>query len=214
MLEGQYVLSRMNFSTEVELVDISLGGASINTDRKLNIGESYNCHIKDGEQTVSVAGTVIWQEPDKPKTHDNPEAANSYCVGLCFDKVFTNKGDNLAGLIEDWARSEHQRHRVRGVRVKLKKASAELDHFGQYRVDEISFGGMRLEAALKIEKGSELDIKMSIPGTMKPVKVRAKVASCRKLGDASPARYKIGVEFMDIGLNDLSHLKKLIYSLD
>ena len=144
MLEGQYVLSRMNFSTEVDLIDISLGGASINTDRKLNVGESYDCRIREGEQVMSVAGTVIWQEPVKPKTEDKTEAADNYYVGLCFDKIFTSKGDNLAGLIEEWARSEHQRHRVRGVRVKLKKANAELDHVGQYRVDEISFGTMTL----------------------------------------------------------------------
>lgn len=211
-IEGEDILSKTHFTTEADLLDISLGGASINLDRRLTVGERYQCRIKDGKQTASVSGTVVWEEKNSAQDSENSEPG--YSAGLCFKKVFTHKGTNLAGLMEEWARTKLQRKRVRGLRIKLKDTKAELDHYGEYTVDEISFGGMRIETGIKVDKGAELKIKMSIPDTMKPVRVKARIASCRMLEGAEPPRYKVGVEFIDMPLSGLNRIKELIYSLD
>jgi hypothetical protein len=213
MLEGKNVRSKMHFTTEAQFIDISLGGASISLNRKLNMGEEYNCRVNDGKKTFAVRGTVVWENVDIKETDDGgmePE----YRIGLSFNKVLTNKGDNLANLIEDWARTEKERHRVRGVRIDMKNAETELDHYGEYPVDEISFGGMRLETDIMIEQGAEFNIKMSIPNALKAIKVKARIASSRRIQDSEPPRYKVGVEFMDMGVLDLTRIRDLIYSMD
>ncbi|MFC1769790.1 PilZ domain-containing protein [Nitrospirota bacterium] len=213
-LEGHDVRSKMHFTTEANLMDISLGGASISLNRRLNLGEEYNCRIKDGKKIFSIRGTVVWEDVDFNE-NGNGESEPEYRTGISFKKVLTNKGDNLAELIEDWAHTEKERYRVRGVRIKIKgNTDAELDHYGEYPVDEISFGGMRLETDIMIEQHAEFNIRMSIPNALKPIKVRARIASSRKIPESKPPRYKVGVEFLDMGVLDLTRIRDLIYSLD
>lgn len=213
-LAGVDIVSRLHFLQDVILHDISLGGASIGIEQPLSIGQQYELRIHQADDSVfAVNAEVVWLEDLGCMDFAEDDSSHLFKAGLRFQSIFTTKGDRLAGLIEEKARSDRERCRVRGVRVKLRQPRAELDCHGQFPVIEISFGGMRIETEQPLEKGNDYQINMSIPGAMKPVHCTGRIASSVRVPESSPPKYRSGIEFLSMGTKDLERIRELIYSL-
>ena len=48
------------FANEVEIIDLSLGGISIKTDRRLGISNVYSLKISDKGRVLPMKGRVVW----------------------------------------------------------------------------------------------------------------------------------------------------------
>ncbi len=213
-IENIDVHSRMRFTQDVQIIDVSMGGASISINHPLVKGDVYALKIDSKDNKFSVNSEIVWLDESEAMEIEDGELVNVYKAGLSFKNVFTGKGDRLAELIEEKARSEKQRHRVRGIRVKLNNPEATLELQDDYHVREISFGGIQVEAGRRLDTDMEYRMKMSIPDTKKPVQFIGRIASSRPVEDSAPLTYRTGIEFINMGVKDLERIQELIYSME
>ncbi|MCK4911055.1 MAG: PilZ domain-containing protein [Thermodesulfovibrionales bacterium] len=213
-IENIDVHSRMRFSQDVQILDVSMGGASLSINHPLVKGDFYDLKIEHKDHMFTLNGEVIWLDESESLEIEDGELVSVYKAGLSFRNVFTGKGDRLAELIEEKARSVSQRHRVRGIRVKLNEPKATLELQDDYHVREISFGGIQVEAGRRLDTDMEYRMKMSMPDSKKPIQFIGRIASSRAVEDASPPAYTTGIEFINMGVKDLQRIQELIYSIE
>ena len=213
-IENIDVHSKMHFSQDVQILDVSMGGASISINHPLVKDDVYALKIDHKDHVFSVNSAVIWLDESESLEIEDGELVSVYKAGLSFKNVFTGKGDRLAELIEEKARSEKQRHRVRGIRVKLSEPKATLELQDDYNVREISFGGIQVEANRRLDTDMEYRMRMSIPDSKKPIQFIGRIASSRPIEDSAPLAYKTGIEFINMGVKDLQRIQELIYSIE
>lgn len=213
-IENIDVRSRMRFIQDVQIIDVSMGGASISINHRLGMGDEYALKIHHKDHQFAVNGEVVWLDESESLEIEDGELVNVYKAGLSFKNVFTGKGDKLAELIEEKARSASQRYRVRGIRVKLSNPDATLEQQDDYHVREVSFGGIQVEAHRQLVTDMEYRMRMSIPDSKKPIQFIGRIASSRPIEDTVPTAYKTGIEFINMGFKELQTIQNLIYSME
>jgi len=213
-IESAELHSKMHFTEEVQILDVSLGGASISLNHPLTKGDIYALKIDQDGHYFSLNGEVVWLTETTPLLAEDGGNVPVFKAGFCFSKVFTGKGDRLASLIEEKTHSDKQRCRVRGLRVQLDNPKATLDLQDEFKVLEISFGGIQLEASRKLDTDREYRMRMSTPDATKPIQFIGRIASSRPVNGSEPTIYMTGIEFINMGFSDLQKIKDLIYALE
>ena len=100
------VTGKMIFATEVDVVDISIGGISIKANRRLNIGGEYALKLEDRTRTISLKGTVVWSSLSETKVGRAGEVVPIYKAGLKFTNISVEKITELLSFIEDHKKEE------------------------------------------------------------------------------------------------------------
>ncbi len=211
-IEHANVNCKMHLTQDVQILDVSMGGASLSLNHNMAIGDEYMLKIDHDGDLFSVNGDIVWVEESESIEIEDGEVESVFKAGMSFKKIFTGKGLRLANLIEDKAHTDKERRRVRGIRVKLKSPEAVLNLMGEYNVKEISFGGLQLEANRKLKANMEYKMSMVIPAAQKPIRFVGRIASSRPL-EGSGEAFKTGIEFINMGVKDLQCIQDLIYDL-
>ncbi len=68
---------------EVKVIDISIGGISLEANRRLNIGSDYNLKL-EGKNTISMRGTVVWCTLGETSKVARGEVMPIYSAGMQF----------------------------------------------------------------------------------------------------------------------------------
>jgi len=58
VVEG--VHGKMVFASQVEILNLSLGGVALTADRRLNIGGEYTLKLALAGETLDIKGIVVW----------------------------------------------------------------------------------------------------------------------------------------------------------
>jgi c-di-GMP-binding flagellar brake protein YcgR len=213
------VSGKMLFASEVEILDISVGGVSLRVDKRLNIGGEYTLKVgKDGD-TISVKGTVVWSKISGTKKGSRDDVIPFYTAGMRFSGMAAGQMKELALFIE---RATHhtreETHQLSGLRLSMRfplreSNKAVLDVSGNYAVKKISLGGMLIQSEDPLEINEKLPMEILLPGGAQ-VRFVGRIASCFKSEDASPARYSMGIEFSEMPGPDKTSLKKFIDLLE
>lgn len=95
--------------------------------------------------------------------------------------------------------------------ARLFGPSDSLYSSGHYHINVISFGGMQMVSDEPMERGNTLEMDIVFPMGRPPIKVLGKIASCAKVPGRVPARYHIGMEFLEMERDDIFRLKDFIY---
>lgn len=97
------------------------------------------------------------------------------------------------------------------IDVRLLSPDDSLYSAGNYHINQISFGGMRIVSAEKMEIGNSLQLDIVFPMNKPPIKVMGRVASCTRISENVPVKYHVGIEFLEMNRNDMLRLKDFIY---
>lgn len=201
---------RMVFASQVEVLNLSLGGVAIRADRRLNIGAEYTLKLEVGDRIVAVRGLVVWSVLSgirKVKGENVPQ----YSAGLKFTDVLTDKLQALIEFIDENKISEE--HRLGGIRFQINApGKAVLDSLESYRVRLISHSGMLIETERRFEVDRLYDMELQIPDR-EAIKFSGRVASCGEMEDEVPKRYKVGIEFKDMAAGDHERLQEFVESV-
>jgi uncharacterized protein Veg len=204
------VRGHLVLATEVEVLNLSLGGVAIRADRRLNIGSEYTLKLEVGDRFTAVRGVVVWSVLSgmrKVKGEDVPQ----YSAGLKFADVLTEKLEALIDFIDENKLIEE--HRLAGIRFEVDApGKAVLDALESYRVQLISLSGMLIEAnrSLDVERVYPMQFE---PSAGEPVAFSGRVASCLETNGTGPRRFRIGVAFVDMAPPDRQRLETFIASL-
>jgi c-di-GMP-binding flagellar brake protein YcgR len=206
------VTGKMIFATEVEVVDISIGGISIKANRRLNIGGEYSLKLEDRNTAISLKGTVVWSSLSETKAGHAGEAIPIYKAGLKFTNISAEKITELLEFIEDHKKEEVY---VMGssrlnIRFHIDDSKKTLLNFPEtYTVKKISLGGMLIESAVGLAIESRIPMELFLHND-KMVKFIGRIASCVPLKVGSEELCDIGIEFLDLTNGDKNILKSFI----
>jgi Tfp pilus assembly protein PilZ len=205
VVEG--VQGKMMFASQVEVVNLSLGGVAIKADRRLNVGADYMMRLQLGERPVSIKGIVAWSTLTR-LVKRGKDTVPEYAAGLKFTDVLTEKLLGLLEFIDNHKVSDE--HRLGGIRFEIKTGQAEIATASQYRVRLVSLTGMLIETdqVLAVDSVHLMEIH---PAGVGVIRVRGRVASVVPVkGPNGEARCEMGIEFLQMGDDDHARLSAFV----
>jgi hypothetical protein len=75
---------KLAFANEVKIHDISLGGLSFKTDRRINIGKEYHLKLAYNKSDIATKGIVVWSLLSNSQTDSKGNVIPIYSCGLKF----------------------------------------------------------------------------------------------------------------------------------
>lgn len=203
---------KMILDQKVEIIDISLTGVALKTDRKLIIGREYPLRLVWKGKTLDVWGVVVRSELIEIEERDSGKNVSKYTAGVMFKDASSNTIADFINSIE-WDKKEAVSVMVNkrlNVRFDITTPCEKTLSFPtQFKVKEISLSGILIqtEQALSIE--SMIPMWLSLK-TDKHISFVGRVASCQMIEDKGQAHYEIGMEFKDLTNKDRTLLNTFI----
>lgn len=216
IVEGMDVHCKMLFSTNVNLLTVSLGGASISLQKRLHMGSEYTLKIECKDKIFSIKGIVVWEKLADYAKDEHGEMVPIYTAGIKFKDILTGKGDELIDFIDENTAPEPTKLRLRGTRVRIAEPEKTtiLDFYKSFNVKKLSLGGMLVESDHDLDAESKFLMELIFPEDKGSVKFRGRIASCLELPDKLPKCYDTGIEFVEMSKEDRSTLKEFIDFLE
>jgi hypothetical protein len=202
---------KLTFSSEVEIINMSLSGVALKLDRRLNIGSEYTLKLEIEDRDVSVNGVIVWAALDEMRKGRLGEDITVYSAGMKFTNLMTPR---LAQLLEfiDLNKLIPDK-RLGGVRFSIDApGKALLDVPQPYHVKVISLRGMLIEADRRIEAESRCPMEMSFDDN-EPVRFEGRVAFCSQVANEGRMVWHMGIEFVEMPAADLARLDAFIQAL-
>ena len=216
IVEGMDIHGKIMFSSRVDVLNVSLGGISIITDKRLNIGSEYSLKLEDKEFDISLKGIVIWSEISGSRKGVHGEVTPLYKAGMKFEDILSEKVAKLIDFIE--SHTPNKEHRLTGVRFNVEAPENAILHYPHsYSVKKISLSGMLIETIEKLPIERAFPMELILPEEPESIKFLGRVASVHDVKDQSPMRYEIGIEFLNMSDRDKDRLKQFLqmfYQMD
>jgi hypothetical protein len=187
----------MSLAHHVDIIDISLGGASLKADRRLNIGKEIALKLSDKECSVEIKGIVVRSELSGIEEAAAGERVSLYTAGVMFKDGQSETIISFFNLFVQHIKDEEPVEIDRRLNVRFRITPPELNIMSfpaQFLVKEISMVGMRIRTDQALRMQSMIPMELSL-NTHSPVSFIGRVASCRMLIDQGHAHFEIGVEF-------------------
>jgi Tfp pilus assembly protein PilZ len=205
------VEGKMMFASEVKIIDISIDGISVKTNRQFNIGSEYLLKLDDKKKVISLKGTVVWSSLSESRKGPGG-LVPIYTVGMKFNNISVEKITELLEFIEGHKKEEvpvtgGQRLNVR-FHIKGPE-NATLKFPAMYKVKTVSLGGMLIECMRDLEVDSRIPMELAVHDD-KPIKFMGRVVSCKIIDVGGLKLYDIGIEFLDLTDKDREVLTTFI----
>jgi hypothetical protein len=217
-LNSTKINGKIMFSKIVDIIDISIGGISLKTDRRLNIGNEYAVKIDEKGIGFSLKAIVMWASLLECIKSDIGDLTPIYAVGMKFKDLSDDKISELVQFIDAHKQMERgaggARH-AEDIRFHMRfhvspSGNAALTCSGVYTIRTISMGGMSIETGNALEIEQRLPLEILFPGESR-VNFFARVVTCTPIEDT--LQYAIGLEFLNMPEDTRSILEKFISML-
>ena len=209
VVEG--VHGKMVFASQVEILNLSLGGVALTADRRLNIGGEYTLKLALAGETLDIKGIVVWSALSGLRKSGEGEGVPEYSAGLRFNDIFTERLLRLLTFID--RHKVFDEHRVGGLRFRIDApGKALLDSPGEYRVRLISRSGMLIETQQPLTLDQVYPMEVS-PLDAESIHFEGRVASALEVDDEAPSHYEFGIEFVALAAEEDLKLQAFIEAL-
>lgn len=201
----------MMFTTPVEVVNMSLGGAAVRADMRLNIGREYVLRLEHEGAVAHVKGVVVWSTISGIRRNEHGESVSQYSAGLRFKDVLTDQLSEVIGFIDQ--NKVNPEKRLSGLRFRIgTQGRAAIDSLQTYEVQLISLSGMliRTEQDLSLDGLHPMEI---VPVGEPPIRFTGRVASSIEVAEDGPGYHEVGIEFVVLEPNDRARLDAFVATL-
>jgi len=202
----------MTFASEVEILNMSLSGVALRTDRRLVIGSEYQLRLEGaGGNGLNVKGVVVWCALESRRKDTRGDDILIYSAGLRFAGVIN---DALSALLEFLDRHKvHPEQRTGGTRFEIEATGrALLDVPHPFRVKVLSLTGMLAQATASLDLDHVLPMELSLDEG-DPLRFDGRVAYCTEVDLDQGTQYEIGVEFVHMPPDDRARLEAYVERL-
>lgn len=197
-------------ATEVEILNMSLGGIALLANGRLDMGKEYTLKLEEGGRICAIRGTIVWSVLSGTRRNSRGEMVPLYKAGLRFKDVQSEKMNEILDFIEHHKRSPEQRLIMRfDVRSPEK---ATLNASERYRVQKVSLSGLLLESGQPFLVEQVLAMELAI-GEGRILSFRGRIASCVEFEGGREPSYQVGIEFLELPETSREALRKFINSL-
>jgi c-di-GMP-binding flagellar brake protein YcgR len=199
------------FTTPVEIVNMSMGGAAVRADMRLNIGREYVLRLEVDGQGLNVKGLVVWSTLSGLRRNEAGEMVSQYSAGLRFKDVVTDQLAHLLDFIDQ--NKVNPEKRLAGLRFRISAVGkAVIDATQSYEVELISLSGMliRTDQELVIEGLHPMEL---LAPDEEPIRFTGRVASSIEVQEDGPTFHEVGIEFVQMAPNDRARLDAYVATL-
>jgi hypothetical protein len=95
------IYGRIALADDIVVNNLGMGGASLITDRRLNVGEEYLLRLRYQESDISIRGVVVWSFLSESRPDQKGNIIPIYSVGLKFTNDADKEIRELVALLED-----------------------------------------------------------------------------------------------------------------
>lgn len=218
LVEAIKVFSETRISTEIELVDVGIGGACIKSTQRLKLNHDYRLTLESEGAQPSIICTVVWEDFADTVKDIEGEYVPMYAYGVKFKNLDKGKWDEIRNAIGGLFIPTEERYsderRVTGIRFKFyEEKTAQLNYHERYIVKKISYGGLLIESKSKVELESTHAMELLLPGDSHPIEFLGRIASCEQISDKKEKSFEIGIEFREMQDLERERLVKFISEL-
>ena len=98
-VDNHDITGKILFAKHVKIVNISVGGVLLKTDRNLNLKKTYLLRMEDPEQILPVKGTVV--RSSLSENYESPfgDIIPIYAAGMQFTDISREKIDEITDFI-------------------------------------------------------------------------------------------------------------------
>ena len=213
--KGKDIHCRVQFATEVRLINISSTGASLRLNKQLNMGQEYSINIKRAKNSITIKGTVIWAKLIASEKNEVGDLIPVYKVGIKFNNIMTEKGGEIISFITKNLVPSELQSRLSGIRVDISGSPHDtlINNHKHFSVLKISLGGMLLQTDSQMKPGDSCWMELNFPESERPLKFLGKVANSSEITGEKQGLYETGMEIIKISDEDRAMLNDIIGSL-
>ena len=221
-IESMDINGRIMLANKVEILNMSVGGLLLKTDKRLNVGTIYVLRLESKGKLLTIPCKVVRAELSESYKDSIGQSIPIYSAGMQFTNISNDQinsvNDFLKGHVIGYQKQEQTAmDKIIDLRLYVRfliktPEEATIQCYDSYKVKDISMGGIRIESYYCLDIGEIQLMEIVFPGE-KVVKFSGKVISSFLLGDKEPKQYDIGIEFLDMSDQDKEVLKKFVKTL-
>ncbi|MBM4145967.1 MAG: PilZ domain-containing protein [Nitrospira sp.] len=201
----------------LKINDISIGGISLTTEKRLTIGNEYALKLQGKDTQLTLKGIVMWSLLSESIADSIGNVIPIFKTGIQFMELSTEQENEIIKFIEAHKKEPEEKidiYSVSGnrlfVRFRLKEADkATLQEQDDYKVKNISLSGLLIESKQALKLEDKIDMQMALPDN-KIISILGRVVTCTMTKPVESESYDIGMEFIDISEKDEKALKNFI----
>jgi hypothetical protein len=221
-IESMDINGRIMLANKVEILNMSVGGILLKTDKRLNVGTIYVLRLESKGKLLTIPCKVVRAGLSESHKDSIGQSIPTYSAGMQFTNVSNEQinaiNDFLKGNVIGYQKQEHTAmDKISDLRLYVRflintPEQATIQCYDSYKLKDISMGGVRIESDYCLDIGEKQLMEIVFPGE-KTVKFSGKVISSFQLGDKEPNQYDIGIEFLDMSDQDKKVIKIFVNSL-
>jgi c-di-GMP-binding flagellar brake protein YcgR len=219
-VDGKGIESKVVFAKNVKIIDMSIGGMSVETDKRLNPGSKHILKLKQKNKVLSLKSIVARCLLGRSLKSLSGEVIPIYNAGLEFIDVPNEMRSEIAKFIEDHREEPDKKvdiyessGRRLYIRFQIVTPEEVTDFFESCKVKELSLGGILIESEHAQEIENKLQMEIFLPEG-EPITLLGRIASCLLIKDEDPKLYDLGIEFLEMSEEDRERLEEFIYHID
>ncbi|MDQ7787231.1 MAG: PilZ domain-containing protein [Thermodesulfovibrionales bacterium] len=199
------------YTSDLEILNISIDGAAIETTRRLELNREYTFKIQYNNTQLILRGQVVWAVLVSKKGRTESYLPR-YRAGIQFADTLSENQQILRRFIEE-NRLRARESGIGGLRCKISNTEAMTINLPRkYQVRKISMSGMLIETDYPLDINTHFDIELFLKDTM--VSILVKVITCTQRGSLKTSSYDIGMEFITMSENDQDTLRQLLLAFE
>ncbi len=200
------------FTSVVEIINLSLGGAAIQVSKSLTIGKEYLIKLEDSGKNIGLKSIVIWSVLKGSQKGPHGDVIPVYNAGVKFSDILNSKSSELLDFIEEHKIVEDE-ERLKGLRFKIHTTKNTLLYVpADYKVKLISLSGMLIETTQSFKPEEQFPLDIFLKGG-RDVKCTGRIVTCMEIKGSPQKHYDIGVEFLEMRQEDRANLESFIRSI-
>ncbi len=213
-VDGLDIHAKTVFSAEVELINVSMTGAYLQTFNKLRIGCNYLIWLNNEGILLPLMCTVRRLLSSEIRPEQSGRVLSIYKAGIEFLDSDAETTAKVRDFIGRHKLSREQKFafekRFDRMRYELpKRTTAHLNYEEIHTVKTISLCGMLIETKYKFGQDKSVPMELFLPNEV-PIKFLGRVASCVSRTDTYQKPVDTGIEFLDMPEPDKSRLGRFI----
>ena len=206
-VDGKIILAQ-----KVEVIDISLGGISLKTDRRLNIGKEYVIKLVSKDMRLEVRGVIVRCELSGIEQRGE-ESVSIYSAAMMFRDVPAERIAEFIKPIEKGKRPARliSADRRLHVRFYMTTATEQTISFpAHFSVKVIGEGGMCIRTKQPFAAGARAPMGLFLQETNTIIDFIGRIVSCDRVDGAGDETYEVGVAFENVRDDDRALLTEFV----
>jgi hypothetical protein len=200
------------YPSDLEVLNISIDGAAIETSKRLELDRDYTLRIKYKGTILSLKGRVVWSILGYKENKDTKEISPVYRAGIRFTDTLYEKTNILLNFIEENKVRTFEK-RLAGVRFEIATSEdVKIDYPYEYEVKKISLSGMLIETEYPLELNSRFNIQLFLNGDV--LNIIGRVVNCTEIKSESGTEYEVGIEFIEMPDSGRKLLKDFLDAIE